>query len=240
MTEHNTLLKDRIIGMMTESTVINMFGSGGANGRLWQQNRLIDDWNALPVAGVDVWGDDWANIRYSTFHYLNNFLDITEESERLNDVLIEIMNTSDESYYNDMEAFLSMDDIDIDTYACHDIINTYDYDNIIDHILQYAIFEVDGESYIMLQVHTGCNVRSGYSMPQIFALDEPDYFIMAQNTISAVCECSDWWADDDGQNWHLNGSSPSPSTDWKYDVDANTVTCNKCGKPVRFHVMESY
>ena len=239
-TEHNTAeLKDRIVAILTESTGVNMLDSGGENGRGWQQNRLIKDWDAIPPSSIQVW-DDEVIVQYSAYHYLMNFLDITDESERLNRVLIEIMDESDESYMSDVEEFLSIEDIETDGYACHNIINTYNYENIIDSVLQYAVFEVEDETYIILQVHLGADVRGGYTVPQIFALDAPDYFNMAQNDIGARCECSDWWSDDGGQNWYLDGSCPSPDTDWKYDEDANTVTCNKCRKPVEFHVMESY
>lgn len=235
MTEHNTTeLKDRIIEMMTENTGVNMLDSGGDNGRAWQQNRLIEEWDAVPVTSMEVW-DDEVIISYSTYHYLMNFLDITDESERLNDVLKEIMAESDDPIYADITEF----------YAWYDLpdrasTNTYNYDNIIDHVLQYSIFEIDGKSYIVLEVHLGCDVRSGYSIPQIFALNESDYFMMAQYDLNASCRCADWWSDDGGQNWYLDGSAPSPDTDWSYDEDANVVTCNKCGKQVKFYVMESY
>lgn len=239
MTEHNTTLKDCIIEMMTENTGTHFLDSGGANGRAWQKNQLIKDWDAVPSVDVEVW-DDEVIVQYSTYHYLMNFLDVTDESERLNRVLIEIMDASEESYMSDVEEFLSMEDIDTTAYACHDIINTYNYENIIDSVLQYAIFEFEDETYIILQVHLGCDVRSGMGTPQIFALDAPDYFNMSQNDINASCDCCDWWSDDGGQNWYLDGSCPSPNTDWKYDGDDHIVTCNKCKKVVRFSVMESF
>ena len=145
MTEHNTTeLKNRIIAILIEDTGISMLDSGGTNGRAFQQNQLIDDWDAVPVVDVGVW-DDYVNAQCSTYHYLNNFLSITDESEHLNDELKKIMDDSEDSYYNDMETFLSGDDIDTEAYACHDIINSYNWDNIIDHVLQYAIFENEGE-----------------------------------------------------------------------------------------------
>lgn len=234
MTEHNTTLKDRIIEMMTENTGINMLDSGFKDGRRWQRNRLIEDWDAIPVVDVEVYNDDII-ISYSAYHYLMNFLNITEESERLNDVLKEIMEDSDDPIYADIAEFLAWYDLPDNAPT-----NTYNYDNIIDHVLQYHIFEIDGTPYIILEIHLGADVRGGYTYPQIFALDEPDYFMMAQYDLNASCECSDWWSDDGGQNWYLDGSSPSPDTDWKYDEDANTVTCNKCGKSVGFYVMEDY
>lgn len=227
-------LKDRIIEMMTEETGINMLDSGGANGRRWQRNRLIKEWDVTPVIDMDVCSDDCVIIGYSTYHYLMNFLSITEDSERLNDVLKEIIADSDEPIYADIAEFLAWYDLPDDAPT-----NTYNYDNIIDHVLQYHIIEIDDKPYIILEIHLGADVRGGYTYPQIFALDEVDYFMMAQNDVNASCECADWWSDDGGQNWYLDGTYPSPDTDWKFDEDTNTVTCNKCKKPVEFYVMES-
>ena len=239
-TQHNrTELEARIIEILTEDTGINGLDSGGVNGRGWQRNRLIDDWNALPTVDVDTCGDD-IMISYSTFHYLNNFLDITDESERLNNVMKGVMEESGASYYDDMEEFLSFADVGPDPDGYTGIVNTYNYDNIIDHVLQYAIFEVDGESYIILQVHLGADVRGGYSVPQVFALPEPDYFITTQNDVTARCGCSDWYSDDGGQHYYRDGSPSSPDPDWSMDEDTNAVTCNKCGGPVEFGVMESF
>jgi hypothetical protein len=235
MTEHNTILKDRIIEMMTESTGIAMMDSGGANDRGWQRNRLIDDWDAVPPVDVEVW-DDEVIVQYSTYHYLMNFLSITEDSERLNDVLKEIIADSDDPIYADIAEFLAWYDLPDDAPT-----NTYNYDNIIDHVLQYHIIEIDDNPYIILEIHLGADVRGGYTYPQIFSLgsdEDMTHFEGAQYDIGARCDCSDWWSDDAGANYYLDGSSPSPDRDWIYDADNDRVTCRKCGKEVVFSVTE--
>lgn len=235
-------LKARIIGMMTESTGCDILDSGGAYGRGWQRNRQIpvDEWDKTPACSIEVYGTDAVIVTYDVYNYLTNFLSITEESERLNAIMRDIVNASGEnSYIPDMEAFLGLKGIEIDGNGTHDIINTYNGDNILSQILQYAIFEMDDEPYILLQVHNGCDARGGYTHPQVYAIEWADYFYLASQDINASCECSDWWSDDAGGNYYKDGSCPSPDPNWEHDQDNNTITCRDCGKPVKFYVTES-
>lgn len=235
-------LKARVIGMLTENTGCDILDSGGAYGRMWQSNRQIpvDMWDKSDACNVDVCGDNEVIVSYEIYHYLTNFLSITEDSERLNQVMRDIVDASDEgSYIPDMETFLELKGIELEGYALHNIINTYGHENILSQILQYAVFEVDGETFILLQVHGGCDARGGYTCPQVFALEEADYFIMASQDISAHCDCSDWSSDDAGCHYYKDGSAPSPDPNWEHNPDENTITCRDCGKPVKFYVTES-
>ena len=236
-------LKARIIGMMTENTGCDILDSGGAYGRQWQRNRHIKGWDEIPACEVDVCTsgreDGEVIISYNIYPYLCLFLDINEESERLNATLQDIIeNGGNKSYPADVEDFLKAVDADKEGYACGGA-NTYNYDNILAGVLQYDIFEVDGEPYIALQIHGGQDVRGGYTKPQVFTLNEPDYFIMAQSDISAWCGCGDWNSDDAGYNWYFEGCAPSKPTDWFYDRETNTVRCLDCRQPVRFGVTDS-
>ena len=236
-------LKARIIGMMTENTGCDILDSGGIGGRGWEKNRHITGWDEIPACSVEVCAsgrdDGEVIISYNIYPYLCLFLDINEDSERLNAILQEIVETSDNrAYPADVEEFFKAVDADTEGYACGGA-TTYNYDNILSGVLQYDIFEVDGETYIALQIHGGCDVRGGYTKPQVFALDEPDYFIGAQMDIYAVCGCGDWNSDDAGYNWYFDGCAPSKPNDWFYDREKNTVRCLDCRQPVRFGVTES-
>jgi hypothetical protein len=236
-------LKARIIGMMTENTGCDILDSGGAYGRQWQRNRHITDWDSIPACEVEVCADGREDgeviISYNIYPYLCLFLDIDEDSERLNAILQGIIeNGGNKSYPADVEDFLKAVDADKDGYACGGA-NTYNYDNILSGVLQYDIFEVDGETYIALQIHGGCDVRGGYTAPQVFTLNEPDYFSMAQTDITAWCGCGDWSSDDAGYHWYFDGCSPSKPADWFYNREDNTVRCLDCRQPVTFGVTDS-
>ena len=237
-------LKARIIGMMTENTGCDILDSGGAYGRRWQQNRQIEDWSKIPACEVEVCADGRDDgeviISYNIYPYLCLFLDITEESERLNAILQDIVeNSGNCAYPEDVEDFLTAIDGDHEGYACGGY-NTCNYDNILSGVLQYEIFEdTEGDTYIALQIHGGCDYRGGYTKPQVFALPEPDYFSIAQCDIPAVCGCGYWSSDDAGNNWYFEGCSPSKPADWFYKRDNNAVRCLDCRQPVKFGVTES-
>ena len=237
-------VKARIIGMLTENTGCDILDSGGAYGRQWQRNRHITGWDEIPACEVEVCADGRESgevtISYNIYPYLCLFLDINEESERLNAILQGIIdNGGNTSYPADVEDFLKVIDADTEGYACGGG-NTYNYDNILAGVLQYDIFEdIEGDTYIALQIHGGYDVRGGYTKPQVFTLDEADYFIMAQSDINAWCGCGNWSSDDAGNNWYFDGCSPSKPNDWFYNREDNTVRCLDCRQPVTFSVVES-
>ena len=228
----NTTLKARIIAIMTENT--------GANGRMWQRNELIDNWDETSIIELDVY-DGGVIPAYSIYHYLKNFLSITPESEDYNANLQDFMSASDNSYLQDVDDFI---EAHIEYEELHDVCNTYNYDNILSQILQYTIFEdEEGDYYIVLQVHNGADARGGYTTPQIFSLGEEDnagYFQMAQTQIYSSCECSVFDSDNAGCNYYKDGNYPTPAPAWDYDTEKNIVTCQKCGKEVGFSVIESW
>jgi hypothetical protein len=229
--------------MLTENTGCDILDSGGAHGRRWQQNRHIKNFDDIPACSIEVCADGRDNgevtISYNVYKYLSLFLSITEESERLNTTLQVIAETSDNAAYPaDVEDFLTIIKATKDGCGCGGA-NTYNYDNIISQVLQYDIFEVDDETYIALQIHGGCDIRGGYTKPQVFSLEEPDYFIMAQMDITARCGCGNWSSDDAGYNWYFNGCAPSKPADWFYSREKNTVRCLDCRQPVTFGVITS-
>ena len=235
--------KARIIGMLTENTGCDILDSGGAHGRQWQQNRHIKNFDDIPACSIDVCADGRddgeVTIAYNVYKYLSLFLSITEESERLNAILQKIVETSGNAAYPaDVEMFLIVTKATKDGCGCGGA-NTYNYDNIISQVLQYDIFEIDGETYIALQIHGGCDIRGGYTKPQVFCLEEPDYFIMAQMDITAWCGCGSWLSDDAGYHWYFDGRAPSKPADWFYSREKNTVRCLDCRQPVTFMVITS-
>lgn len=233
-------IETAISEMLRENTGVNMLDSGGVNDRLWQQNQGIDDFKNTNVVDVEIYDKDDIIISYNVYHYLTNFLDVTETSEMLNNGI-----TADKDNFSDielMERILMRPSINTTGYGCHEIINTYNYDNIISTILQYAIFEYEKEystdTYIILQIHTGADVRGGYTTPQIFMIDDPDYFIMAQCDVNASCECNSWHSDDCGYNWYPNNDEPELHEISYYD--RGTLKCYRCGKEIEFGVVEDY
>ena len=46
--------------------------------------------------------------------------------------------------------------------------NTYNGDSDLSQVLQGSWLEMDGEPYLLLQIHGGCDVRGGYTDAKLF------------------------------------------------------------------------
>jgi hypothetical protein len=248
-------LKRAIQEMLIENTGCSIIDSGGAYGRGWERNRSRDFKNEESVA-IEIW-DDQVSIQYNTYKYLTNFLEITEESKKLDKLLQKAIELYDnDSYMTDMEDF--MEEQEQDGYTDRDITNTYNYENILSEVLQYGILINDDtdEHFIILQIHNGCDVRGGYTRPRVFSVGTDDnfsYFLMAQQVITAFCEkCRmEWLSDDSGSNWYNDGNSGEQSglrtatkqeEELKIVCDAknNTVSHKNCGGKIVYEVLEQW
>jgi hypothetical protein len=230
-------LKRAIQEMLVENTGCSILDSGGAYGRGWEKNRSRDFENEES--------------------YLTNFLEMTEESKRLDKLLQKAIDLGDtDNYMADMEDF--MEEQGQDGYTHYSITNTYNYDNILSEALQYGILisEDTDEHFIILQLHNGCDVRGGYTRPRVFSLgtdDEFSYFRMAQEEVTAICrKCGiEWFSDDSGYNWYNDGNPSEQSelrTDTKQeeelkivcDAKNNKVYHKNCGGEISYEVLEEW
>lgn len=244
-------VKQIIKEMLYENTGCDVCDSGRALGRHWERNRSknFDDDDAIDI---EVWNNE-VMIRYNIYHYLTNFLEITNETKRLQKVLDEYVNREESSsYLQDMEDFIEylIEEYDFNSLG---IVNTCNYDNIISQVLQYGIVG-NGDVYnIILQIHNGCDIRGGYTKPRIFSLgyDEFDYFSIAQKDVNAFCKkCGMCWhSDDGGCNFYGDGCAVSDlNIELKQDMDFkiktyelnNKVFHKNCSGEINFNVMESY
>jgi|9_EtaG_2_1085328.scaffolds.fasta_scaffold01982_5 hypothetical protein len=161
--------------MLTENTGSHMLDSGGAYGRHWERNqkRTIEDFsneeeeNIEEISWIDK--DDKTHIEYqrtvSVFHFLSDLEldDICNEFNRLNTLC------------SDWEGFhygVSEDASDylksIGEVEMKHPFNTYNEDSDLSQILQGAWVELDGEQYLLLQIHNGCDARGGYTDAKLF------------------------------------------------------------------------
>lgn len=54
--------------------------------------------------------------------------------------------------------------------------NTYNQENDLDQVFQFDLVECWGERYAIIQIHTGCDVRGGYTSPVVTRLYDESYF----------------------------------------------------------------
>jgi hypothetical protein len=101
-------------------------------------------------------------------------------------------------------------------------INTYNEENLLDQTLLFTYFELrtgpgrggNEGSFIVLQIHGGCDVRGGYTRPRIFQItsdEQTDIFDYRRGTISCAGDGEEgeahWWTTDDGSHWYAEGAS---------------------------------
>ena len=220
-------IENVISRLLKENTGIAMCDSGGAYGRNWQTNK-DKCFDKEPRVKVETYSDNDVSLSISTYHFLVEHLEITPTSDKLNKELKKFMDKSDNHYLADMGEFASQ--FDKSTNAT----NTYNFENLLDQVLQFVTFKHDGDDYIILQVHGGCDVRGGYTTPQIFAVsDDIEYFYIHMTDINCYDKKgNNWYSDDSGYSWYSNNDEH----DLKFKVNDNKVFDVKTGNELYFGV----
>jgi hypothetical protein len=239
-------IRQRIAGMMQENTGTHLLDSGGAYGRNWEKNqgKNFEKESVVKIDGYE--GGDF-NLSVSTYHFLVNHLEVTPASEKLNERFHKFMDKEeDRSYLADMEEFMDelfgKDSESVDIYGDEDgrvgkIDNTYNYDNLLDQTLQYGFFRKDGKEFVILQVHGGCDVRGGYTEPQIFEVTEGfDYWLIHMQDLNAYENGKTYHSDDAGYHWYKEDGGEFDIKNWRYDVAKKGVINVKTKKHVNFTV----
>lgn len=242
--------------MLTESTGTNIMDSGGAYGRNWQRNRQITDFRQLPDLKITVWKDGDVELSLNIFHYLTAYLETDETTRRLEEWFEEFCEkpeNQDTHWLALMEEFSeSMSEYGFDVSRCW---NSYNWENLLSQVLQGVTLSKDHDeydSYWILQIHNGCDVRGGYTKPRIFHVCDRDYSIIAQNDVRSGCNCGPLYSDDGGYHWYDDSDIferdddglpkqwiPEPKTkdckNWEYQL-----RCEKCSELVTFWPMLEY
>jgi len=195
-------IEQTIANMMTEKTGSHMLDSGGANGRNWQlnQGKDLEHFKSLPSATADIYYNertDYYDISpcVNIFHLLTGgALELDELCHEFNS--IEVGEWS--AVYNGVcwggVGFLNKHDFN----NMDDGFNTYNWSSIHSQVLQGELLERNDETYLLLQIHGGADVRGGYTDAKLFKLDDhAEYY----NVITEDCGFSS----PDGQHgiaWH--------------------------------------
>jgi hypothetical protein len=181
-----------IYEMLTENTGGSILDSGGAYGRHWQRNQLktLEDFKSEPSAWIDA---EWSGVYKSLFWHLVDNLTPDEPLNAHFDKFAEL--NPDEGYFELMELWLDALGVEpegqSDIYKGRWVFNSYNFDGcLLSQDIQAAFFDLNGNDYIILQVHGGCDARGGYTKPRVFSLgyEGRDGFIL--NTQSAYFICN--------------------------------------------------
>lgn len=166
-------VEQTIFEMLTENTGSHMLDSGGGNGRHWQRNsnKTIEDFENEPQEKFHVCKSDGSLSRtVSVFHYLSG-LETDEICEQFNNINTESDNWDCPFMYgvSDKASKWLHNNFDI---VHGDTLNTYNWDSDLSQVLQYHYIEIDGESYYVVQIHNGADVRGGYTDARLFKASE--------------------------------------------------------------------
>ena len=172
----NTDLKQLIYEMLTESTGTHMLDSGGAYGRHWERNQrrsLTDFENDKPETITEENG--WIDREVSVFHFLageDSALELDYICNNFNDIQSGATdwNAETKSWGVSLEAW---DDLtEGNEIEEGRTFNTYNGDSDLSQTLQGGWLTINGEEYLLLQIHNGCDVRGGYTDAKLFKCPE--------------------------------------------------------------------
>jgi len=156
--------------LFTENTGKHFLDSGGTDGRAWQRNQERD-FESEPEATIEYWDDKFQYTTVNTYHYFKKVLEYDEVCESVNEYLRENnIHWVGEVEQNDLIPIIE----DSEYYEVEfksEQWNTYNSDNNTDHVFQGQWVTIDGEPYVLLQLHLGADVRGGYSDVQLFKLE---------------------------------------------------------------------
>ena len=159
--------KEIIYNMLTENTGSHMLDSGGAYGRNWERNQVktIEDFENEPEETY-IYAKQWTELSrtVSVFHYLSQ-LDTDEICDHFNSMPCNDWDAED-VYGVSAEQWdwlNTMGDVQVlNTF------NTYNWDSDLSQVIQGSWLEINGEQYLLLQIHGGCDIRGGYTDAKLF------------------------------------------------------------------------
>lgn len=232
-----------IAEMLQENTGRHFLDSGGAYGRNWERNQGRN-FEAEPRALLSFkW--DYIEVSLNVFHWLAERLEFDSgmdsrfqafADERPDDGWIQIM--------EDFADHLAESGHEIGgIYGDGDpfTVNTYNHESLLSQTLQYTYLTVDGEAFVILQIHGGCDVRGGYTAPRVFRecgevamLEDQRASIYVESSadrdnqgelFEGMPRCEPMhWDTDDGYHWYADGGTADRTLN-SYEISTDPDHC---------------
>ena len=207
----NNQVEKTIYKMLTESTGKHFLDSGGNSNRHWQRNqdRTLQDFinEDEQVFEVDVENNEVTRT-VSVFHYLaggGSCLELDEICNEFNELQD---NPSGNESWADFEIYgvfqsganylESFEDFKIERSW-----DTYNGESDLSQVLQGANLEINDESYVLIQIHGGADVRGGYTDAKLFKAYEGlineylheymDSYELVNDALEYIDKMVDYW-----------------------------------------------
>jgi hypothetical protein len=219
--------RQAIHAMLTTNTGAHMLDSGGYYGRNWERNaaKSLDDF----ITGPYSWMDNYGCLTISLFHHLDGALSFEADIDAAYQAFT---SGSEDSHLEDISNWIEHIG---GTEIYSD--NSYNHESALSQVIQYTVYEFDGEQYVALQIHQGCDVRGGYTRPWIFSLSD-EYALLSE---SGSVDCTgpephryDYY----GGEWTIEGSYSREIQPYALQTEARKVgiteyiPCHECGYPL--------
>jgi hypothetical protein len=219
--------EDILKEMLTENTGQHLLDSGGAYGRNYERNQGRD-FDAEPALSVE-----WHNrggrleilVERSVFHYLRENVEYDPDLDVAFEEFLNLEERQHTYYLQDMEDWIKQrEDEGHEIDGSFGTFNTYNGECLLSQTLQGMFYVEDGTSYVLLQIHGGCDVRGGYTRPRAFRADPYEFFCYndalvrpepppppPQDPLTGEWPERDWtaepyWSTDDGYHWYFQGA----------------------------------
>ena len=166
-----TKIQNLTYKMLAEGTGLHMLDSGGGEGRHWQKNqkRTTQDFMNDPEVDFDSEGATNSHeVAYtiSVFHYLSSTLELDELCDSFNKKRVGDWDGDTHGVSASGQKWLEKMSLELG-----DTFNTYNGESSLSQVLQGTICERDCKTYVLLQIHNGCDVRGGYTDAKLFLLE---------------------------------------------------------------------
>ena len=113
-----------------------------------------------------------------------------------------------------------------DEYTGTSIYNSYNRENFMSQDYMSTYFEYDGDPYVAISIHNGCDIRGGYTDVHIFDVGYEDDFLTAQSDITIDCLHTDGKIHMCESGYQMYGTETYYSHREQNDVDEKYVYKN--------------
>ena len=168
-----------VYAMLMENTGTHFLDSGGANGRMWQRNqaKTIEDFDNELEATIEKseWTDKDGKVHteyerdVSVFHYLSE-LELDHVCDKFTELNTDCLEWGGDISWGVCQA--GADFLELIGMESKHQFNTYNGDSDLSQVLQGSWLDMDGETYLLLQIHGGADVRGGYTDAKLFKVQD--------------------------------------------------------------------
>ena len=235
---------ERVIAkMLKENTGSHTLDSGKAYGRHWERNQKrrfdAEPEVALEVSahgGIDEKGKPYEYVELlpsiNVYHFLSEALEYAEKLDRQFQAFARRAEFRDEAWLSIMEAFAEKQG-----WEDRNTFNSYNSEDWLSQVIQGVVCTGEGsqdDSFVLLHIHQGCDVRGGYGKPRAFRWStdwSPCLWDSARATIYCAGDKFHAWQMEPG---YSDGGNEEPALDsfpaHVLDKDESPIAGKLCGR----------